>query len=287
MPRIDAHQHYWRYHPRHYPWIDERMRVLRQDFDPPRLRPLLQEHGFDGALAVQARPSEDETLTLLALAEQSEGVCGVVGWLDIAAPQLAQRLEALRPRAALRGGRHQVQDEADPAAWLARPEVERGMQTLQRAGYVYEILVTHRHLAAAAAFAARHDKHWLVLDHLGKPDIARGARHWAQQIRPLAALPHVACKLSGLITEAPGGRWRAGELLPFFDAALEAFGPERLMFGSDWPVCLLAGDYRQVVQLCERALSTLGAAEQAAIWGGTAWRIYGLTESGYGSVSAR
>ncbi|WP_232096389.1 amidohydrolase family protein, partial [Serratia ureilytica] len=134
---------------------------------------------------------------------------------------------------------------------------------------------------------ARHDQHWLVLDHLGKPDIARGARHWAQQIRPLAALPHVACKLSGLITEAPGGRWRAEELLPFFDAALEAFGPQRLMFGSDWPVCLLAGDYRQVVQLCERALATLGAAEQAAIWGDTAWRIYGLTESGYGSVSAR
>ncbi|HAU97203.1 MAG TPA: amidohydrolase, partial [Serratia marcescens] len=108
MPRIDAHQHYWRYHPQHYPWIDERMRVLRQDFDPPRLRPLLQEHGFDSALAVQARPSEEETLALLALAERSEGVCGVVGW-------------------------------------LARPEVERGMQTLQRAGYVYEILVTHRH----------------------------------------------------------------------------------------------------------------------------------------------
>ncbi|HGY5900415.1 TPA: amidohydrolase, partial [Serratia marcescens] len=183
--------------------------------------------------------------------------------------------------------RHQVQDEADPAAWLARPEVERGMQTLQRAGYVYEILVTHRHLAAAAAFATRHDEHWLVLDHFGKPDIARGVRHWAQQIRPLAALPHVACKLSGLITEAPGGRWRAEELLPFFDAALEAFGPQRLMFGSDWPVCLLAGDYRQVVQLCERALLTLGAAEQAAIWGDTARRIYGLTESGYGSVSAR
>ena len=171
--------------------------------------------GFDGALAVQARPSEDETLALLALAEQCECVCGVVGWLDIAAPQLAQRLEALRPYGALRGVRHQVQDEADPAAWLARPEVERGMQTLQRAGYVYEILVTHRHLAAAAAFATRHDEHWLVLDHFGKPDIARGVRHWAQQIRPLAALPHVACKLSGLITEAPGGRWRAEELLPF------------------------------------------------------------------------
>ncbi|RTF38226.1 amidohydrolase family protein, partial [Serratia marcescens] len=155
MPRIDAHQHYWRYHPQHYPWIDERMRVLRQDFGPAQLRSLLQEHGFDGALAVQARPSEEETLALLALAERSEGVCGVVGWLDIASPQLAQRLETLRPYRALRGVRHQVQDEADPAAWLARPEVERGMQTLQRAGYVYEILVTHRDLAAAAAFAGR------------------------------------------------------------------------------------------------------------------------------------
>ena len=199
--------------------------------------------GFDGALAVQARPSEDETLALLALAEQCECVCGVVGWLDIAAPQLAQRLEALRPYSALRGVRHQVQDEADPAAAGAAGGGTRHANAAARRVCV-RITVTHRHLAAAAAFATRHDEHWLVLDHFGKPDIARGVRHWAQQIRPLAALPHVACKLSGLITEAPGGGGRR-RTAAVFDAALEAFGPQRLMFGSDWPVCLLAGDYRR------------------------------------------
>ncbi|HHK5724031.1 TPA: potassium-transporting ATPase subunit KdpB [Serratia marcescens] len=169
---------------------------------------------------------------------------------------------------------------------IVKGGIKERFNELRKMG-IKTVMITGDNPLTAAALAARHDEHWLVLDHLGKPDIARGARHWAQQIRPLAALPHVACKLSGLITEAPGGRWRAEELLPFFDAALEAFGPQRLMFGSDWPVCLLAGDYRQVVQLCERALSTLGAAEQAAIWGDTARRIYGLTESGYGSVSAR
>ncbi len=160
------------------------------------------------------------------------------------------------------------------------------MQTLQRAGYVYEILVTHRHLAAAAAFAARHDEHWLVLDHLGKPDIARGARHWAQQIRPLAALPHVACKLSGLITEAPGGRWRAEELLPFFDAALEAFGPQRLMFGSDWPVCLLAGDYRRWCN-CANGRCRRWAPPSRRRFGATPPGELRFNGSGYGSVSAR
>ncbi|CAI0792762.1 Predicted metal-dependent hydrolase of the TIM-barrel fold [Serratia entomophila] len=287
MLRIDAHQHYWRYRPQDYGWIGESMAALRRDFGPAQLQPLLQRHELDGALAVQARHSEQETLTLLAQIEAIGGPNGVVGWLDIAAPQLAQRLEALAQRPALRGLRHQVQDEAQPAEWLARAEVQRGMRKLQRRGYVYEMLVTHRDLAAAAQFAARHDDYWLVLDHLGKPDIARGAQHWAQQIRPLAALPHVACKLSGLITEAPGGQWQARQLLPFFEAALEAFGPQRLMFGSDWPVCLLAGDYRQVYQLCEQAVAALGPAQQAAIWGGTAARVYGLTESGYGSVPAK
>ncbi|HAY0637517.1 amidohydrolase family protein [Serratia rubidaea] len=283
MLRIDAHQHYWRYRPADYPWIDDGMTVLQRDYGPAQLRPWLRRHRLDGALVVQARQSERETDWLLALAPQLGGVCGVVGWLDIASPHLAQRLEPRHPL--LRGVRHLVQDEADPGGWLERPAVNRGMRLLQRQGYVYDLLVTHRHLADAARFAARHDDHWLVLDHLGKPDIAAGARHWARQIAPLAAMPHVACKLSGLITEAPGGRWQAAQLLPFFEAALAAFGPQRLMFGSDWPVCLLAGDYPQVYRLCEQALAALSPSQQAAIWGGTACRVYGLTESDDGSVS--
>lgn len=276
MLRIDAHQHYWRYRPQGYPWISEQMAVLRQDYGPAQLEPLLERHGFDGALVVQARQCEQETRTLLAQVQQSRGVSGVVGWLDIASPRLPQRLDELRQQPLLRGLRHLVQDEPQPAAWLERQAVRCGMQTLQRHGYVYDILVTHRDLAAAAQFAARHDDYWLVLDHFGKPDIARGAQHWAQQIKPLAALPHVACKLSGLITEAPGGGWQAQQLLPFFEAALEAFGPQRLMFGSDWPVCLLAGDYGQLYRLCEQAVAALSPAQQAAIWGGTASRVYSL-----------
>lgn len=252
--------------------------VLQQDFGPAQLQPLLQRHGFDGSLVVQARHSEQETFELLAQAEASEGICGVVGWLDITAPQLAQWLDELEPLPALRGFRHQVQDESQPASWLMRQEVVQGMQILQRKGYVYEILVTHRDLAAATQFASQHDNYWLVLDHLGKPDIARGVRHWVQQIRPMAAMPHVTCKLSGLITEASGRQWKPQQLLPFFDAALEVFGSQRLMFGSDWPVCLLAGDYLQVYQLCELAISRLAPSEKVAIWGGTACQIYSLTE---------
>ncbi|EFE97735.1 amidohydrolase family protein [Serratia odorifera] len=285
MLRIDAHQHYWRYQPQHYPWIDDGMAVLQQDFGPAQLQPLLQQHRLDGALLVQARHSEAENAGLLAQAAQLDGVCGVVGWLDITAPALDERLAARHPL--LCGVRHLVQDEPDPADWLALPAVQRGMGLLQRHGCVYDLLVTHRHLAAAAAFAARHDDHWLVLDHLGKPDVARGAAHWARQIAPLAALPHVACKLSGLITEVPGGHWQAGQLLPFFEAALEAFGPQRLMFGSDWPVCLLAGEYQQVYQLCEQGVATLSPSQQAAIWGGTACRVYGLTGSDDEFISQR
>lgn len=283
MRRIDAHQHYWHYQPQHYPWITQQMAVLRQDFGPLELEPLLQQHGFDGALVVQARHSEQETEQLLALVRPQGVVSGVVGWLDITAADLPERLAACGPH--LRGLRHQVQDEAQPAAWLARQDVARGMRVLQHQEYTFDLLVTHRHLDAATQFATRHDGHWLVLDHFGKPDIARGALHWAQQIRELAALPHVVCKLSGLVTEVSGGQWQAEQLLPFFTVALEAFGPQRLMFGSDWPVCLLAGEYHQVYQLCEQAIASLSPSQQAAVWGGTACQIYGLTESVHGFIS--
>ncbi|WP_173636287.1 amidohydrolase family protein [Paramixta manurensis] len=272
MPRIDAHQHFWHYQPEAFPWIDSPR--LARDFMPPQLTPLLDAHAIDGSIAVQARPCEPETDWLLTLAEQETRIKGVVGWVDVTSPQLTERL-ARWSQPALCGFRHLVQDEIDPAGWLARPEVARGINQLQRAGYCWDLLVTWRDLNAAAEFAGRHDAHWLVLDHCGKPDIARGARHWAEQVAPLAALPHVACKLSGLITEAGQG-WQPETLLPFIDAALSLFGPERLMFGSDWPVCRLAGDYAQVHSLCEQAIGGLSADEQDAIRGGTASRIYQL-----------
>ncbi|WP_072931836.1 amidohydrolase family protein [Nissabacter archeti] len=279
--RIDAHQHFWRYQPQAYSWISDQMAVLQRDFLPGDLLPLLQQQRIDGCIAVQARQSLDETQSLLAMADANPFILGVVGWLPLTSPALADVLAPLQDRPALRGVRHLVQDEPDPAAWLQQPALAGGMELIQSRGYVYELLVTHRHLAEATTFASRYDDHWLVLDHLGKPDIARGAAHWARQIAPLAALPHVACKLSGLVTEAPGFRWTPALLLPFIDAALEAFGPDRLLAGSDWPVCLLAGEYAQVTELCEHALTALSVAERAAILGGNACRLYGLQEPDY------
>lgn len=284
--RIDAHQHYWRYRAADFPWIDDEMAQLRQDFLPHDLTPLLARRDVDGAITVQARQSLDETAQLLRWAESRGKADAVVGWVDITAADLARQLETLcHPR--LCGFRHLVQDERDPARWLHQPAVAAGMSELQRRGYVWDMLVTWRHLSALTTFAARHDQHWLVLDHLGKPDIARGAKAWGEQVAELAAMPHVVCKLSGLVTEAPEGQWSAAQLRPFIEEALVRFGPQRLMFGSDWPVCLMAADYDEVSQLLEGAINTLSADEQAQIWGTTAASVYGLTGGESGSVFKR
>lgn len=275
MPlRIDAHQHFWRYQPSEYAWIGDGMRQLRDDFLPPQLAPLLAERGLDGAIAVQARQSGQETRWLLELSREHDEILAVVGWIDLAGPALAASLEEVAGQAKLRGFRHQIQDEADGAGWMRQDAVAQGMRQIQQAGYVYDLLVTHRQLAAAAEFAARHDGGPLVLDHFGKPDIAAGVAQWVEQVTPLAALPHVSCKLSGLLTEPrPAGSTDA-DLLAFYRAALDLFGPQRLLFGSDWPVCLLDGPYQHGWDLCRQAIAGLSAAEQAAILGGNAGRIY-------------
>jgi len=273
---IDSHQHYWRYDPRAYPWMTEDLARLKQDFLPEDLSALLNGHQFNGAIAVQARHSLDETHQLIRWAGEGAGTNAVVGWVDIQKEDLAEQLAYLR-HPLLRGFRHQVQDEANPAEWLLRPAVTRGLTILQRQGYVWDMLVTWRHLAESATFAEQHDNHWLVLDHLGKPDITKGAAEWGRQIAPLARLPHVICKLSGLVTERPAWQGDQSELRPFIEEALLRFGPSRLMFGSDWPVCLLAAEYDEVYQLINQQVQTLSPTEQASIWGETALKVYGLT----------
>ncbi|MDR7342178.1 L-fuconolactonase [Pantoea alhagi] len=282
--RIDAHQHFWRYDAAHYPWIAASMTRLQQDYLPDDLAPLLAQQQLQGSIAVQARQCVAETQQLLQWAQQQPAT-QVVGWVDVTAPDLTAQLTALQ-HPLLRGFRHQVQDERDPAAWLQQPRVASGIRELQQRDYVWEMLVTWRHLAEATRFAARHDRHWLVLDHLGKPDIARGASAWGEQIAELAVMPHVVCKLSGLVTEAPHGQWQRAQLRPFIDEALARFGPQRLMFGSDWPVCLLAAEYHAVAQLIDEAITALSADEQAAIWGDTAAQVYGLTGENNESVFA-
>ncbi|MCS2168332.1 amidohydrolase family protein [Scandinavium manionii] len=286
MMRVDSHQHFWRYTPQDYPWISDEMGVLKQDLLPDMLQPTLQRHDMQSAILVQARSSAAETRWLLEIAEQTDFVRAVTGWLELSSPELQKDLEAIS-HPLLRGFRHQVQDELSPAQWLTDTAVNRGLRQLQQQEYVYEILVTHRHLSEAVEFAGRHDSYFLVLDHCGKPDLSLGAAHWKRQIAPLAALKHVSCKISGLLTEPRPAGMSSRDLLPYFDAALEIFGSERLMFGSDWPVCLLAGADENPWDFSERATAALSADEQAAIYGNTARTVYRLQETSYESASAK
>lgn len=201
----------------------------------------------------------------------------MIGWVDLCADDLERRLARWRAAPGLLGFRHQVQDEADVAGFLANAGFRRGLGVLQKNSRVYEMLVFARQLGSIADFCAACDAHWLVLDHLGKPAIRdRDHRSWRRDLLPLAAMPHVICKLSGLVTEAGPAGPSAAELNPYLDTALEMFGPERLIFGSDWPVCLLAASYGQVTEIIERWAGKLSASEQQAVWGATAVRVYEL-----------
>jgi L-fuconolactonase len=252
------------------------MAALKRDFLPPDLEPLLREAGFDGCVAVQAAQTPEETRFLLDLARRHPFVKAVVGWVDLVAPDLEAQLEHLGGEPALRGVRHIAQDEADDR-FLARDDVVRGISALARHGLTYDILVYARQMPSAVELARRLPEQPFVVDHVAKPEIRAGRlESWRVHIRELAALPHVACKLSGLVTEADWSRWTPADLRPYLDVVLEAFGPERLMVGSDWPVCLLAADYPTVITLVRDLVAPLSDAEQAAILGGTAARFYGM-----------
>jgi L-fuconolactonase len=290
--KIDTHQHFWRYSAPEFPWISEAMPVLMRDCLPQDNAQAMQEAGVDAVVAVQARTLVAETDFLLQLADQHpRDILGVVGWADLGASNLEQRLETWNAHPAFRGLRHILQDEADAMAWIDSPAHQRGLQSLQQHQRVYDVLVFEHQLSAAVALCARHDAHWLVLDHVGKPALrhwgggaAPAASHWSAGLRELAAMPHVMCKLSGAVTETD---WSRGQglspndtrnILVCFDQALDAFGPQRLMFGSDWPVCQLSSSYGVVHGLAQQwALSRLNAAEQEAFWSGNAMRCYDLT----------
>lgn len=273
---IDAHQHFWRYRPETHGWITDAMAVLKRDFLPPDLEPLLLAQGFDGCVAVQAAQSLAETRFLLGLADTHPFVRAVVGWVDLLSPDLERQLEDLAAHPRLRGVRHIAQDEPDDD-WLARPDVVRGVGTLRRFGLAYDILVYARQLPAALALARALPGQPFVVDHAAKPEIRAGRLDpWRGDIRRLAALPHVLCKLSGLVTEAAWDRWTPADLRPYLEVVLEAFSPARLMIGSDWPVCLLAADYPRVMNTVRDFVGSLSEGEQAAVLGGNAARFYGI-----------
>jgi L-fuconolactonase len=277
MPRIDAHQHFWRYSPQTHGWIDDNMAVLKRDFLPEHLAPLLHERTYDGCVAVQAEQAVSETRWLLSLADQSAFIKGVVGWVDLRAPDVAAVLADLAKHPRFRGVRHIVQGEPDDRFMLGE-EFQRGIAALAPLGLTYDILIYPRQLPAAIELVKRFPQQPFVLDHIAKPDMKAGTREpWATQIKALAAAhPGITCKLSGLVTEADWAHWKPTEIHPFLDVVLEAFGTERLMIGSDWPVCTLAADYHRTMGVVEEYLARVPPAAREAILGGTAAAFYGL-----------
>jgi L-fuconolactonase len=279
MTRIDSHQHFWRYEPVEYAWIDEQMSVLRRDFLPPDLRPLLDTQRIEQCIAVQARTTDEETDFLLALATEYPWIAAVIGWVELRADDVQRRLDRWSGARKLAGFRHILQAEHIPPGG---PDAafSRGVALLQKRELIYELLLRSPQLPAMAEFCRVHDSYWLVLDHLGKPNIRDGAyAQWRRDIEPIAALPHVVCKVSGIVTEAMDakgakGAFKLEDLPVYLDAVLEVFGPERLMFGSDWPVCLLAAPYAQVAEIVEQWAEKLSASERDALWGDTARRLY-------------
>jgi L-fuconolactonase len=273
--RIDAHQHFWHFDPVRDAWITDEMAALRRDFLPGELEELLRAADMDGCVAVQADTSEVETLFLLELAERHDFVKGVVGWVDLCAGDVEERVEALAQSALLRGMRHIVQAEADD--YLEREDVTRGIAAVGVAGLTYDVLVYARQLPAVLSLADRLGEQPLVVDHLAKPEIRDGVLEpWAAHMRALAEHPNVWCKVSGMVTEAAWDGWRPEDMKPYLDVVFEAFGPRRLMFGSDWPVCLLAATYPEVVEVVASYASGLTREEQAGLFGDNAVRFYGL-----------
>jgi L-fuconolactonase len=273
---IDAHQHFWRYRPGHYEWIDDSMATLRRDFLPEHLKPELERAGFEGSIAVQTRQAPEETLWLLELAESSPWILGVVGWVDLRSPEVRSQLKELARNPKLVGVRHIVQSEPDDR-FLLQPDFLSGISVLEEFDLAYDILIYTQHLPVAAEFVERFPRQRFVLDHLAKPPIKSGnIDSWAQGIERLAAFPNVFCKLSGLVTEADWKHWEPQHIVPFLDVAFESFGADRLMIGSDWPVCLVAAPYAQAVEVVKNYLLPKKPEVQERILGGNARRFWRL-----------
>jgi L-fuconolactonase len=281
-PRIDAHQHFWDPARASYPWmVGEALDPIRRAFTPDDLAPELAVEDISGTVLVQTISSLDETREFLGLAARWDFIRGVVGWVDLTAPAVGDELDALLAGPGgerLVGIRHQVHDEADPD-WLRRPDVRRGLLAVRDRGLRYDLLLRAREIPAAVDTVAALEHLEFVLDHIGKPRIVDGQdNEWQEGMPQLAALPNVAVKLSGMVTEADWFSWTPADLRRFTEPILEWFGIERLMFGSDWPVCLLASSYGGVVRGLEEALGQLPAGDKARIFGLNAQRVYGLSQ---------
>ena len=274
---IDAHHHFWRYDPVEYGWINEAMGTIRRDFLPTHLQAEIAAAGIDGVVSVQARQTLVETTALLECARENPFIQGVVGWVPLVSPGVAQDLEAFAGEGKLRAVRHVLQDEPDEG-YMRRDDFNAGLRTLRRFGLAYDLLIFERQLPQTIRLVDRHPEQIFVLDHVAKPRIREGMAHpWATDLRELARRENVFCKLSGMVTEADWRGWTEEQLRPYAETVLEAFGPARTMFGSDWPVCLVASSYGRWLETVRQFAAALSEAEQARIFGGTAQAAYRLT----------
>ncbi len=274
--RIDSHHHFWKYSAKEYDWISNEMSVIRRDFLPPHLSAEIKQAGIDAVVSVQARQSVEETRFLLDFASRNPFIKGVVGWVPLVAKDAARQIEAFHGHPKLRGFRHVVQGEPDDA-FILRPDFNEGIKALHHWGYIYDILIFEKHLPNSIVFVDRHPQQVFVIDHIAKPVIKTNSFDaWAKNMREMAKRSNVYCKVSGMVTEADWKNWKPADLKPYVDAAVQAFGPQRCMYGSDWPVSELAASYEIAFSALNEALGTISTEEQNAIYGETAKKFYGL-----------
>ncbi len=275
--KVDSHHHFWNYSAEEYGWIGEHMSVLRRDFQPADLLAEIQAAGVDAVVSVQARQTIEETEWLVQTAMSHDWIRGVVGWVPLADKSAQAEIERLSHFEKLKAVRHVVQDEPDDAFILGN-SFNQGVGLLESYGLVYDILVFAKHLANTIQFVDQHPQQPFVLDHIAKPTIWANKFDdgWAQNLRELAKRENVTCKFSGVVTEVRDDRWSVDTLRPYWDVAWEAFGAERLMYGSDWPVCLLKSEYGRWVQAVQQLSADLSRAEQENFWGANAARAYNL-----------
>lgn len=275
MTTIDTHVHFWKYDPKRDGWITDDMKLLRQDYLPEHFAPIAKHNRIDGLVAVQVDQSETETHFLLELAATHPIIKGIVGWIDFSNPNLQERLQYFSQFPLIKGWRHIVQGE--PADFLLRKAFREGVAQLQAYHYTYDVLIYHHQLPAALDFISRLPEQKLIIDHCAKPDIkSKAIKEWKQHMRSIAQHPNVYCKLSGLFTETHWKNWSAADFYPYLDVVFEAFGTDRLVFGSDWPVILLSGIYVQWKSLLEKYLEPLKPEVQEKVFGGNAVSFYGL-----------
>lgn len=274
---VDSHQHFWQVGRFDYPWMNSSVEVLYRDYLPAQLKPILVENGVSKTVLVQASNSLDESRWLLSLAEANPFIAGVVGWVDLTNDDVDRQLEELSSHATFKGVRHLVESEPQED-WLIQPEVLRGLQRVSAYNLSYDLLVHPCHLKYVLRVADACPDLPLVIDHMAKPSIVTGKiSEWLEELRPVAANKNIRCKLSGLVTEASWSSWQTSDLRPFVECALELFGPERLMFGSDHPVCLLAASYKRVLESFQEILQGLTEHERELIFTTNATRFYRLS----------